>query len=543
VSAWQELLKDADAVEGGKARLLYALGLAYLNSEPSRREQALASWEEAFQLGGDEAQAAGLRLGELRLAGAKADVPAALAAWTKALANVRTVSDYQNQSLPLSRAQEFMENACRYFLDNKDYDTARQIADLYKKIAAPGVAEEHAAQAAEGLAREFTEQIKAQALSPADEAKLEEVRAQFHRAAVAYEEAAVARADAGQPEVYWRSAQCYLAARDFNRAGAVLSKFVVLQKNDVRIAEGLLAMAETYAALGEKDRAREAYYKCIEYRATPFACRARYQLALEEIDNKHYEQAQAILLQNLDLTGPIADRAAHEKSTFKIAELYTLLKDYDKAVLYYKDAIRQYPQNPGVPSAQDALGDSYKQLAELAKSRMMAAKDEQTRTHHANSRRQWLEWGAKVYDELSDTLEHKSKMNGSLMPIERGLLRKALFEAADLKLEANDFAEALRRYESLQDRYRRQVEGLFACHKIFDCTRVMIATANDRKTVFAAAAEAVKKAKIDLAEMPADAEGFHGGPAVYTKLDWQKRLTWIEDQLNLLTLQRPTVTP
>ena len=39
----------------------------------------------------------------------------------------------------------------------------------------------------------------------------------------------------------------------------------------------------------------------------PFACRARYQLALEEIDNKHYDQAQDILLQNLELTGPVFD--------------------------------------------------------------------------------------------------------------------------------------------------------------------------------------------------------------------------------------------
>ncbi len=119
---------------------------------------------------------------------------------------------------------------------------------------------------------------------------MEEVRAQFHRAAVAYEEAAVVRLDEGQPEAYWRSAQCYLAAEDFSRAGAVLNKFVQLTKNEARQAEGYLSMAEAYESLGEKEKARQAYYKCIEFPLTPFAYQARYKLALEEKEKKNYKQ-------------------------------------------------------------------------------------------------------------------------------------------------------------------------------------------------------------------------------------------------------------
>ena len=72
--------------------------------------------------------------------------------------------------------------------------------------------------------------------------------------------------------------------------------------------------------------AGKAYEKCIQkYPLTPFAFRARYQWALEEMDKKNYDQALAILKQNLETTGPVQDRSAHQKSVFKIAELYFLL--------------------------------------------------------------------------------------------------------------------------------------------------------------------------------------------------------------------------
>ncbi len=154
IPVWKELLKDADVVTGGKARVLYALGLAYLNGDPARPDQAMASWEEALALGGNDGEAAGIRLGEMRLyAGDSSGIQAALAIWTKVLTKVNNPSEYKIQTLDLTRAREIFENACRYFLEKQDYERTRQLADLYKKIAPPGVAEERVAQAAEGLAR------------------------------------------------------------------------------------------------------------------------------------------------------------------------------------------------------------------------------------------------------------------------------------------------------------------------------------------------------------------------------------------------------
>src|SRR5207244_2196723 len=163
--------------------------------------KAAVAWQEAMTLGGDEGQAAGLRLGELKLLGPTADANEGLAIWAKAIEKTRTPNEYQNQVLQLSRARQLLEKACRHFLD----------------------------------------------------------------------------------------------AKDFPRAAVMLDKFVRHAKDEGRLAEAWLSLAEASLAQGNKHKARTAYYKCIEFPLTPFAYRARYQLALEEIAAKNYSQALAIL--------------------------------------------------------------------------------------------------------------------------------------------------------------------------------------------------------------------------------------------------------
>src|SRR5262249_6983756 len=153
---------------------------------------------------------------------------------------------YAIMTLDLQRAREIVGNTCQYFLDKEDYEQTNKVAELYKKIAPPGAAEEYVARAAEGQAHELNKQLP----TPADNAKLEEVKAQFYRAAVAYGKAAAARGE-GQADAYWKSAQCYLAAKDLTGASAALAQFVELEKNPGRLAEGYLIKAETLSALGE----------------------------------------------------------------------------------------------------------------------------------------------------------------------------------------------------------------------------------------------------------------------------------------------------
>ena len=531
IPLWKELLKDADNAPGGKANVLYSLGQAYLNADPAKLDEAAEHWRQALALGGEDGQAAGLRLGELLVFGPTKDVKGALEIWTKVLEKVNTPNEYQNKTLELSQVRAIFENACRHFVETQDFEQIRQIADLYKRFAAPGIAEERVAQAAEGIAKELKEQVQ-QLAAPEAKAKMEEARTHYHRAGVAYEQAAIARADEAPADIYWRSAYCYLAAKDFSRATSVLDKFVQLDnKDEARLAEAWLSLAEAYLALGHKDKAVQAYYKCIEYPQTPFAYRARYKLALDEIEKKSYDQAREILQQNLTSTGPMMDRTAHEKSIYKMADLSYLMQDFDKAALYFKEAARQYPANADVLVARDQLADCYDKLAKLAQRKAQTAREEEAKAHHLRTRQNWLEQGAVTYQTLADELEAKAR-EGALAPGELVLLRKALFGTAELRFEMNEFSEALRRYQTLQEKYRKQVEGLIACQRIWRCVGVMVDTPEQAKLVRNATLAAVKMAQADLDTMPEDSEAFRGGMGVWTKSHWQQWLNWVRERLN-----------
>jgi len=260
--------------------------------------------------------------------------------------------------------------------------------------------------------------------------------------------------------------------------------------------------------------------------------RARYQLAVEEIDKKNYDQARDILMQNLEVKGIVPDRSAHEKSMYKIADLFFLQSDFDKAAFYFKKAIQQYPQNAGVLPARDQLGECYYKLAKQEQEKMTSANEEK-KSYYQNARQRWLDQGAIVCEALADELEHKAREGPPLVQAELNMLRKALFGAAELRFEMNDFNEALRRYESLQDKYRKQVEGLIAGQRIWRLFGVMGDTPEHRKKAHVAAAEAIKKAKADLAEMPEASEAFKG-EGVWTRKMWEDWARQVDSRLNTL---------
>jgi tetratricopeptide (TPR) repeat protein len=61
---WKELLSADQFGVGSKGRILYNLGLCCFSFEPPNHEkEAVAAWQETLLYGGDEAQAAALRLG------------------------------------------------------------------------------------------------------------------------------------------------------------------------------------------------------------------------------------------------------------------------------------------------------------------------------------------------------------------------------------------------------------------------------------------------------------------------------------------------
>jgi TolA-binding protein len=538
-AVWKELSADATLVPGGKGRVLYELGHCYASVEPSKQRDAAQVWSEALALGGPEAQAARLRLGDIKLYGGKEQSVEALQLWQAALSDVAAPKDYRNQYLPLSKARAMLDQACAFFLDRGDYNGMETAAALFQKLSAPGVADQRLAEAAEAQAQ----RLQKSAGSRSEPTIKQQIKVYFERAGAAYRAAGDGYAGAKKIEPYWRSALCFLAAGANKQAAEVLESYVAIETDEPRLAQAFYSLAEAATAQGQRERARQAYYKCMEFPSTPYAYRARYQLAVEQMEQKNFTHAKEILKQNLTAASPAMDRDAHEKSLYKMAWLLVQLHVHDEAAWYLKEATRQYPNHPAAFHARDLLAESYRKLAEHAKEKLGEIKPgnletlsperrlalEEVRTHHARTHRLWLDLALETYQASAAELEQRSR-KGPLAAPELVILRRALFGIADVRFERNEFHEALRLYQELQQRYPKQVEGLIACERIWRCVGVIASPPDQARFVREAAKAAVQAALADLKAMNPASEQFHG-PGVWAHQEWQQWLAWVSEQL------------
>jgi tetratricopeptide (TPR) repeat protein len=521
VKLWKALLDEPSAVPGGKAHILYALGQCHANDDPRADAAAEARWGEAAALGGAYGQAAALRLAELALRRAEQRGPdkgagAALHWFRTALDKVNSREAYKNPVVSLDEARALFEVGCRTYREALDHERAGALAELYRKIALPGVAEEHIARAAEARAVALANQAGA-GTGPEAAAVREQARKGYREAGAAYEQSAATYAGGEKALRLRRAAACYLRAEgraDRVQAVALLQQFLDLTKVPEQIAEGWFALAGTFRALGEGDQARRAYYACIQYPKSRQAIQARLELAELEVEQSNLTAAEGILLEILGLAGASADRQAQEQSLFRLAELYYQQHQWEKAAYRLSDAVRQFPHNRGVLTARDRLGDCYRKLAEVARKEGPGqATDNPQPSIYRSVRWENLEKARALYDDLADDLEKHSAV-AKLSPAEDLLWRKAQFAAADCLFELpNSFSEAVRRYARLAERYPGRMEMLWACQRLLHCFSLLSSDLGQAREVVEEARKAARAALQNVTDpqrMPDEAFQVHG---------------------------------
>jgi tetratricopeptide (TPR) repeat protein len=296
-------------------------------------------------------------------------------------------------------------------------------------------------------------------------------------------------------------------------------------------ARAWFTLGEACRALGQKGEAENAYFKCWEFSASPYSYRARYQVAVDRIEEKKLDEAEEILGQNLKVLSPNLDREAHEKSLYLLASLLYQRGDFAKASLWLENAIRNYPDNAQVYVARDLLGDSFHQLgAQLQKE---IDKDKNTLPATAlvqlkKDKLDRLEKSAHVYEHLADDLK-SLKDRQPLTAAQEKLFRKAAFTRADLELEMENYLEALRRYQILAELYTGQFEELIACHRIWLCCTALQGQPKHYGQALDVVAPIQKSAQANLANLPE--ELFQGTTKTWSRQNWQTFLAGIEAQL------------
>jgi TolA-binding protein len=535
VPIWTELLKDAPQIPGGRAFIYYRLGWCYHEMKPAKYEDNIRAWSEALKLGGDAGQAAGVHLGELRMALGGEQITLALNDWRQAFKDVRSVDDFKNPLVEAAQVRALFDQTMNTFKEMQDPDKTRTVAELYRRITPGGVADLRLAQAEEAYAKHLADKRK-QHPAAANEA---DVLAQYRRAGEAFENAAQAQTEKERPDPLWRGIQAHLNGRNAPRAQQLLTQYVQLETNEERLAEAWFTIGDLYQQAGQKQNAYQAFIKCSEYPNTPFQARSSYYLAEEEIAKKNSARAEEILTTLVAGASNQIEPHVREKSYFRLASLLLSQEQYAKAHFYLKECLTLYPANANAYVVREQLGECCRQLAKAemehekalavgrSKTPAEAQMLEERRRHHQQKRGNWLKEAERYYFELADKLQ---KQAPPLSPLEQTLLRRAWFGMGDCVLDNEKYERALEIFADLQKKHRRTLEGLYACSRLVDTVGMMMPASNAVANLREQAIVSVKMLQEDLAALPKDHEMFRlqRVPTREAWLDWadktQKRL-------------------
>jgi tetratricopeptide (TPR) repeat protein len=464
---WKDALASGAASAQESGTIFYNLGLCYQHL--GERQEAARIWEKAEAQGNDDAAlAAAVGLAELLLTDAES--PAALRAFGRVVHHVKTAADWHNALVDLERLRATFERGCLMYHVAGRYAAELQLTTLYEHVAAPGVAQAFAAQAAEAQARSLREEAR-QKKSAEDARFLEEEARTLFRQAGRQHEAALATAPtpAEQAERLWHSAVCFFEGQDFTTAVPALQRWIRGGQPADRLGEAWYRLAEAYRALHQEGEAVQAYSESVK-RSGPFAYRARYELAAVEIARGEVDKAADDLELNRKLLRFEPDPEAEEKSLYELGGLLFKRNDFFMACYRLDEALHQYPNSPRALVGWFQLAECYRNLAAEEDAKLRAAErtsadaEEFVRSQY----RSWLEKATGAYDSLVKTLSDQLAA-GRLSGEEEAVYRLAAFAAAECRSNLGDNRGAIAMYEQLAVRYHHQVEGLHALAGVATC--------------------------------------------------------------------------
>jgi TolA-binding protein len=358
---------------------------------------------------------------------------------------------------------------------------------------------------------------EAQNKGAAEELLQKQARVLLWEAGAAYARATRQRPVPEKADLLWRSAECFSQGGGPAQAVQMLEAFVKLPLPPQRQVEGWFALGEAHQALGHGLEARQAFYKSIEFPTSPVSAKARLELAAAEISQKNYDQAEAILQQNLRAAGTTPDREAHEMSLYLLGNLLYQRGDTLKASVLLKEAVRQYPANRGGVAARAHLIDCYLKLAQEAGAKLKSPEGyADVQAHLVRVRQEWLDKALEVYQKMSDWL---SRTAYPVPPADAAVLKDVSFAVAQSRYDLGEFSEAHRLYQQLFQRYARQEPSLEACVKLYQCYGAL--SGQEKADALLGLRTVVETSLADLPTMPL--EGFVG-PHSISRDDWGRWL-------------------
>lgn len=463
---WKADLANLPEGSPQRSEILYRLGLCYRKLEQAKG--AIESWELCCRSSrGTEGQAAALALAELHLEERQLEL--VNKRLSEAVRDVARPEDWKNQLVEAVRVREIFERACQSFRDAGQFDLAEELIGLYERVAEKDRVPLLRAEVLGDWGRtrrKLAEQLKDQ---DAQMREQDQARDLLCRAGAAYEKAAnnVSQAE-DQANLLWLAIGCYREAPENGQMMSLCDRFFKVNTRNERTGEGWYLLGEVFRRENQAGDAEYAYKKCIEY-LTPFAFRARYQLAVLNLERGNLDEAETILEENLKLLREVSspDAEAREKSTFALGDLLFKKRKYSEVVSQLELALGQFPNNPQAPRAHYQLAESYRQLAIQMNLQYLqnTNKNPGTVEHTRDQYHTYLKKAAQEFLDLAYYLDQV----GPVEYLTKDERIKVPFFAADCRFNLGKYDEALQLYEALAERHANSREGLQALANTVRC--------------------------------------------------------------------------
>jgi hypothetical protein len=472
-SNWDQARQNPKLAGAEKAKICYHLARCrQLNQEPN----AGIVYDEAVNLGGDEGQAASLRLAEMKL---DTDPAAAIAALATALQSIHGLEDYRNPLVSADEVRPLVEKAIQVAKDKSDWDLARKAVEVYGKVAAAGKDDELSAQLFDAQGHALAEKAKTEPPEQAA-ATTEQAKDLYRQAAAAYERAAGKVPPSKEHVAWlWQSAQYSLKAGQMQRAQDTLlrvTQFDTILGPDSQ-AEAWLLMATNHRQAQQYEKARMAYQKCLAIPG-PFVLKARLGLAMTDLAEGRMDDAenglQAVLKALHEASQP--DVVVQEETVYALgrvayARQSTIkeeLREYATAEQRLLGALQQYPNSSFAPDAAARLGLVYWTEARAKERGLKAAglSADERRTYE-QKRIETMMKSAEQFEKAEEQLLARQRASAELSPEDGRLLRRVSFWSADCYFWLPRYEEAARRYGALALRYQGLPEELIALTQLY----------------------------------------------------------------------------
>jgi tetratricopeptide (TPR) repeat protein len=419
----------------------------------------------------------------------------AVAAYRHVLAACTDPAEFHNPWFSLKELQDSVLVARRDYLGAKNFEPATQLSRLLAKLLPHGRAMELEADAHRSWGQYLLNDAEHLPTARAEVVR-RQGRAEFRRAADLY--ARVARLEfttRQYPDRLWQAVTAFMEGQDY-RSGARLLEQYLRYEFRKRHPQALVELGAARLALGEWDKAVEAFRDCITYHPRDAAAyRARLLASRAWMEKGDAKQAEALLQDNLS-GGTLAPASKEWRdSLFALGELLHAQGRYVDALRRLDEAVVRYPDVPQSLLARYLAADACRRNAQSLRQDLDKEPLASVRQSREAESRGLLQKALAGYQAVQEALARRDERDLSAQ--ERAMLRNARFAPGEIHCELGEYEQAVRAYTAAANRYPNTPEALDAYVQLSGVYRRMQKPAEARASL--------EQAKIALAHMTNDA--------------------------------------